>query len=189
MVLPFLSQPVLEGSFSMLSASTVLLESLLHVWVARAAKNDLLDPICCWTSSFFCNVLAWSCRGWSWRGYCYITTLSLLFGSPLCQNCLGFWMSRWRCFSAAGIQVLVDWDFEAALGMTGWKIHSAALSPVTAWATGAPLSAWRGGGSDHAPPPAISRTVGRKESCEAAFESSPQDAPESPKWTSWGPGL
>ena len=28
---------------------------------------------------------------------------------------------------------------------------------------------------------AISRTVGRREPCEAAFESSPQDAPESPK--------
>ena len=33
------------------------------------------------------------------------------------------------------------------------------------------------------PPPAISRTVGHRELCEAAFEISPQDAPESPKWT------
>ena len=32
-------------------------------------------------------------------------------------------------------------------------------------------------------PPAISRTVGRRESCEAAFESSRRDAPESRKWT------
>ena len=30
-------------------------------------------------------------------------------------------------------------------------------------------------------PPAISRTVGRRESCEAAFESSPQDSSEALK--------
>ena len=36
------------------------------------------------------------------------------------------------------------------------------------------------GGAYHAPP-AISRTVVRRESCEAAFESSRQDAPESLK--------
>ena len=50
----------------------------------------------------------------------------------------------------------------------GWNIAFAHLlvvdagsprSPLTAWATGAPLSAW---GADHSPPPAISRTVGRR---------------------------
>ena len=46
-------------------------------------------------------------------------------------------------------------------------------SPVTAWATGAPLSAW-----GLITPPTISRTVGRGESCEAVFDSSPQDAPK-----------
>ena len=50
------------------------------------------------------------------------------------------------------------------------------------------LGYWRtleclGGGGRITPPPAISRTVSRRESCDAAFESSPQDAPESPKWT------
>ena len=50
------------------------------------------------------------------------------------------------------------------------------------------LGYWRtleclGGGAYHAPPPAISRTVGLRGSCEAAFESFRQDAPESRKWT------
>ena len=37
------------------------------------------------------------------------------------------------------------------------------------------------GGGGAITPPAISRTVVRRESCEAAFESSRQDAPESLK--------
>ena len=40
-----------------------------------------------------------------------------------------------------------------------------------------------GGGLITPPPPAISRTVVRRESCEAASETSRQDAPESLKWT------
>ena len=68
------------------------------------------------------------------------------------------------------------------------------LWKISAWYSkrfGVQLRKTHGGGLHQPPPPplarvkrrklAISRTVGRREPCEAAFESSPQDAPESSK--------